>query len=86
MDKQLKPCPFCGHKASLRQEQVTVKKYKPIMSIPDYSIGYSSKSDIVKYKVLCNKCKASVGLYASDKTAIVAWNRRVDDGREAKAN
>lgn len=79
---EIKKCPFCGGNASLRQEQVTVKKYKPIMSVPDYSIGYNSKSYVIKYKVICNKCKGMVGLYASDKTAIEAWNRRVDDGRE----
>lgn len=79
---EIKKCPFCGHNASLRQEQVTVQKYNPIMSVPDYSIGYNSKRAVIKYKILCNKCKASVGLYANDKTAIEAWNRRVDDGRE----
>lgn len=79
---EIKKCPFCGGNASLRQEQVTVEKYNPIMSVPDFSIGYNSKRDLIKYKVVCNKCKGMVGLYSSDKTAIEAWNRRVDDGRE----
>ena len=75
---EIKKCPFCGGNARVRQESVITKKYKPIMSVPDYSIGYNSKSDIIRYKVVCNKCKGMVGLYSIPKTAIEAWNRRVD--------
>lgn len=67
---EIKKCPFCGHKATLLQEQ--------------YQINQSEYFPEFKHKsiVRCNKCRASVGFYTTDKKAIEAWNRRVDDGRE----
>ena len=67
---EIKKCPFCGHKASLLTEQ--------------YRINQSEFFPEFKHKsiVKCNKCRASVGFYTTDKKAIEAWNRRVDDGRE----
>lgn len=74
--EELKPCPFCGAKATLRSQLAEQKSYKPIMSIPDYSIGYNITKSQWKYKVVCNKCKGMVGLYSTEKTAIESWNRR----------
>ena len=76
---ELKPCPFCGAKANIRKVQITEKSYKPIISVPDCSIGYNDLKNKWKYKVVCNKCKGMVGLYASEKTAIISWNRRTTD-------
>lgn len=67
MDKQLKPCPFCGHKASLLEEQYNINQS---VFFPEFN----SRS-IVR----CNKCRSSVGFYTTAKKAIEAWNRRVDD-------
>ena len=67
---EIKKCPFCGHKASLLQEQYQINQSK-------YFPEFKRKS-----YVRCNKCKASVGFYTTNKKAIEAWNRRVDDGRE----
>ncbi len=73
---ELKPCPFCGAKANIQKVQITEKSYKPIISVPDYSIGYNDLKNKLKYKVVCKKCKGMVGLYATEKTAIISWNRR----------
>lgn len=64
---KIKKCPFCGHNATLLQDQ--------------YQIGYSEFFPEFKHRsiVRCNKCRASVGFYTTDKKAVEAWNRRSAD-------
>ena len=33
-----------------------------------------------EWVVKCNRCKANVGLYTTEKAAKTAWNRRTNDG------
>lgn len=64
---ELKPCPFCGGEAILRN------------------------FDGADYKCECtnNFCQASymIGMnYDTEEDAIEAWNRRITDGTERKAD
>jgi Lar family restriction alleviation protein len=68
----IKKCPFCGYNATLLTEQYRINQSEYFPEFKHRSI------------VRCNKCRASVGFYTTDKKAIEAWNRRVDDGRNEK--
>ena len=62
MDK-LKPCPFCGGKASINfDSEATV----------------DTQGRCWAYNIVCDKCCATSGLAYSIEMAIEIWNRRVD--------
>lgn len=78
--KELLPCPFCGHKATLQQTVETKTKFNPTLTVSGFgSIGYNTNSRKTKHLVRCNKCKASVGTYATEKQAIESWNKRIKE-------
>ena len=62
---ELKPCPFCGSKAS---------------ETFDYDAVADSTGKMWAYQVTCNQCCATTGLCFSRERAIEAWNRRADNG------
>ena len=69
----LKPCPFCGGKAEIREKRVHVA-------------DWFGKDYRVMYRVACKKCKANTGGYAAgiegkEWTAIERWNRRDDNAK-----
>lgn len=61
-NRELKPCPFCGGKAS--------KVFDP-----DGTEQADGKE--WAYTVVCNRCCASTGLCWSEEQSIKAWNDRV---------
>ncbi len=69
---ELKPCPFCGHKARLLTKQTQTN---------DDLIFREWKYE---YIVKCNKCKASVGHYKSARTAENSWNTRTPQNDEVR--
>lgn len=78
---ELKPCPFCGHKASVYRVPYTSTKFNPTFSVEGLgSIGYNTTKQTVKYAIKCNKCKATMGAYTTQKSAEEAWNRRAENG------
>ena len=67
---KLKPCPFCGGKASV------FKAYRVVYGI---NLGLGTA-----YTVACEteRCvlEGGGGLFDSEYSAIKAWNRRANDG------
>lgn len=61
MNKELKPCPFCGGKASASIDTEATR---------------DSQGRLWAFTVVCDSCCASSGLTFSSKRAIKAWNRR----------
>lgn len=66
MDINLKPCPFCGGDAIVRE-----------FNAPDGSIMYSARCASGKCLI-----KPMTGWTYTKQRAIDAWNRRADDGTE----
>lgn len=66
--EKLKPCPFCGDKAKLEHEHVTIKTYSFVKCQNTKECGVEGKRFIESPS------------YASDELAIKAWNRREGDG------
>lgn len=60
---ELKPCPFCGGKAAISETK------------------FNFETDpYAEYGVLCEVCRCELKSgFSSRKTAIRAWNRRVED-------
>lgn len=76
----LHTCPFCGHRATIYNVPVDTTKFNPTFTVEGFgSIGYSTTKKSTKYIVRCNKCKASVGPYASRKQAEEYWNKRIKE-------
>ena len=69
VSEELKSCPFCGSKASVRQ--VT-----PVAINNAVKYGYGG------YFVMCNKCLTSGNNYPTRRDAQEAWNRRVTGENE----
>ena len=80
MNDNLHLCPFCGHRASLYNVPTEITKFNPTFTVRNFgSLGYNTTKKSVKYTVRCNKCKASVGPYASRKQAEESWNKRIKE-------
>ena len=78
--KELLPCPFCGHKASVYQTIEEKSKFNPTFTLDGFgSLSYNTTTKKTKHLVRCNKCKASVGIYATEKQAIESWNKRIKE-------
>ena len=60
----LKPCPFCGGRASIRVD-------------PDAPVTTTGR--MWAFTVVCDRCCATSGLCYSTEMAADAWNRRAND-------
>ena len=63
---ELKPCPFCGMKAALRNNYSGMNRYS-FIQCTNYECGISGKKYVVD------------AAYSSDALAIEFWNRRVSE-------
>ena len=63
---ELKPCPFCGGKA-------TIRVVTPVHDTNYKAFGYGG------YFVMCNDCLTSSNNYSTEQVAADHWNRRVLD-------
>jgi Lar family restriction alleviation protein len=73
MNKELKPCPFCGGEATLYD-------YEESRDIYDKeTLGYVDTEYFTKYGVDCEFCGCIVADRNSETEAIEAWNRRATD-------
>lgn len=78
--KELSTCPFYGHKASICQTHTETAQFNPVFSVNGFgSVGYNTKKTKIKYLVRCNKCKAPIGPYTTEKQAIESWNKRIKE-------
>lgn len=59
---ELKPCPFCGHSATLR----------------DFECRYPLKKPEVFYYIECFGCGARTELCVDAIIAVAKWNRRCE--------
>ena len=76
----LHTCPFCGHNATIYNVHTETTKFNPTFTVHGLgSLGYNTTKKSTKYTVKCNKCKASVGPYASRKQAEESWNKRIKE-------
>jgi Lar family restriction alleviation protein len=70
MNKELKPCPFCGGEATLYD-------YEESRDIYDKeTLGYVDTEYFTKYGVDCEFCGCIVADRNSEAEAIEAWNTR----------
>ncbi len=67
MTEKLKPCPFCGGRASIRA--VT-----PVHSSDAKKYGYGD------YFVMCENCLTTSNNYNTEERAAEHWNRRYMNG------
>lgn len=69
--KDIKSCPFCKGKASLN---------------PSHNENFYIDKDLkisggdIRYYVRCNNCLVSTFEYEKPNDAIIAWNRRAENG------
>ena len=79
MDKQLKPCPFCGGKAQIR----VWKRSKNTYTLnPDrfIKIKLPSKYFVECSNKNCSACNPHTEWFYTKKKATEVWNRRVNNG------
>ena len=67
--ERLKPCPFCGGKASIRQTT-------PLTGGTSRETGYGG------YFVMCDWCMTSSNNYSTEQAAAEHWNRRTHEGEK----
>lgn len=63
MTQTLKPCPFCGGRAEVRQ-------------VTPYRKGNTNM--YLGYFVLCSKCLTSSDNYNNEENAVRHWNNRIN--------
>lgn len=73
---ELKPCPFCGGKAKAYKCDATGQYYTEVHDFIKRLAG----RDLTHRFIKCYKCGIRTKVYATDKGAFNAWNRRVDNG------
>lgn len=97
---ELKPCPFCGGKSETHRRKTSCRFYAdsknaiPKNGVLESMIQYEDghKTFVYRKKEWCARCvdTSCIGrvckVYPSEKEAIEAWNRRVTDGTERKAD
>lgn len=69
MSKKLKPCPFCGHEASMQYDH----------RWPDDEEDGIAAFEVVCTNVDCPIYRADNTYFRSEAEAIEAWNRRVHE-------
>ncbi len=75
--EELNTCPFCGYHARICNVPIETTKFNPTFSVQGFgSLGYNTTKKSIKYTIKCTKCKAAIGPYATQKSAIDAWNKR----------
>ena len=62
---KLKPCPFCGSKAKL-------KNIKPFND--------GKHKGIERWQVMCSGCTITTGGFLEKETAVTMWNVRMKEG------
>ena len=67
MTEKLKPCPFCGGKATIR------KVLSVSGSLASSATGYGG------YFVMCCNCMTTSNNYSTAEICAEHWNRRVND-------
>ena len=75
MTTKLKPCPFCGADASIKSCDGSGGYYSDLGT----SVLYGRK--LTHYLVRCRKCGVRTKAYATAKGVIIAWSRRVNNGK-----
>ena len=65
MNETLKPCPFCGGKASIR-------------TVTPIIVGASKDTGYGGFFVMCDKCLISSNNYSTAEIAAEHWNRRIN--------
>ena len=73
MNKELKPCPFCGCKAN-----IGAFKARYYRTIRDFKDGNNSTSNS-SYSIFCRGCEMKTLNYSDSDKAIAAWNDRSDE-------
>lgn len=68
---KLKPCPFCGGKADLRQEDYD-PRWMPTRNDPD-------SGGCPPYYVKCDDCGANTEYRYEYPDAVKLWNRRAEN-------
>ena len=68
MMSDLKPCPFCGGRASIGQTKKSLRNQYAVQCINSRCIAYRLGNPFVMH-------------YLSEAEAIEAWNRRADNDR-----
>lgn len=83
MPNELKPCPFCGGKAEIKEwKRSKMVDCSAFSTNPDYC---KTKKLPTKYLVKCSNkkcgaCRPQTRYFYTKKKATEEWNRRADNG------